>query len=89
LQAARAVGFLRNAKIGELDLTRLAQENVRRRHVTVNDAGGLAVLVGRVREVQRKGERGAHIRGELRAEGLPMLAKVGQHASKVGTLDQL
>ena len=57
LNAAGEVGGFGDAEVGELDLAGIAQEHIRGRDVAMDDAGGAAFIVGRVREIERRSER--------------------------------
>ena len=89
LNAARMVGGFGDSKVRKLDLTGLAEQHVRRRHIAMNDAGSVPVLVGSMRKVERCGERVCHVRRQPRVEWLSLPTEMTQRPTKVDSFDEL
>ncbi|MGB5221190.1 MAG: hypothetical protein WBN60_09185 [Polyangiales bacterium] len=89
MDAAGKVGGFGDAEVGELRFSGIAEKDVRGRDVAVDDACGVAFVVGGVREVERRRERVSEVRREPRVERFPMPAEVTQQRWKVGAYDQL
>ena len=89
LDAAREVGGLGNAEVGELDLATVAQQHVRGGDVAVDDAGGDTVLVCGVRKVECGAEGVCEVRREPWVKRFASAAQVTERCAKVGPFDQL